>query len=76
MNDMIDNVATVGSGLISFIVIWLKGIVEVTEGVQIFVYAAIAALGGLCVKFLAKFIIWAIRRLILKDKTPFFKYKL
>ena len=76
MNDFLENVATVGSGLLSFIILWLKGIIEVGEMYTVFIFAAIAALGGLSVKFLLRFLTWSFRRICFKDKTNFFKYKL
>ena len=76
MNDFLENVATVGSGLVSFIVLWVKGIVVVNEAMQVFMFAAAAALGGLTVKFILRLITWGFRRFVLKDKTTFFKYKL
>jgi hypothetical protein len=76
MNNAIDNLATVGSGLLSFIVIWVQGIIQVNEILQVFLYAAVAALGGLCVKFLVRFITWTIRRIFFHDKSKIFRYKI
>ena len=76
MNNAIDNIATVGSGLLSFIIIWVQGIIQVNEIFQVFLYAAVAALGGLTVKFLVRFITWLIRRIFLHDKSRIFRYKI
>lgn len=76
MNSFFENVATVGSGLISFLIVWTQGIIEANQVLQVFCYAAVAALGGLFIKFAARFITWAFRRIIYHDKTKFFKYKL
>jgi hypothetical protein len=76
MNNFIDNLATVGSGILSFIVIWVQGIIQVNEFFQVFIYAAIAAAGGLSVKFLVRLITWLVRRIFFHDKSKIFRYKI
>ncbi len=75
MNDFIDNMIAMGSGILSFIIVWIRGIVQVNEFFEVFIYAAIAAAGGLTVKFLVRFITWLIRRIFFHDKSDIFRYK-